>query len=123
MKCEPLIREDILARLIEIAGLPFEAMNSRTEQAIVRLSQEDAESLLSAIRAAAPCPICRGFGYYMRGQQRVPCWPDCGSSVDCREAIAGIADDYMTSEVHHPGYVLIPTERFERLVALPGAKS
>ncbi len=31
------------------------------------------------------------------------------------EAVAGIADDYMTSEHHHPGYVLIPTDKFETL--------
>lgn len=30
-------------------------------------------------------------------------------------AVRGITDDYMTSEVHHPGYVLIPTERFDML--------
>lgn len=33
-------------------------------------------------------------------------------------AISGIADDYMTSEHHHPGYVLIPTEKFELLRAM-----
>jgi hypothetical protein len=35
-----------------------------------------------------------------------------------RAAIAGIADDYMTSENHHPGYVLIPTAKFEALRAM-----
>ena len=30
-------------------------------------------------------------------------------------AVAGIADDYMTSEKHHPGYVLIPVAKFEQL--------
>ncbi|MFD1104191.1 hypothetical protein [Sphingobium olei] len=34
-----------------------------------------------------------------------------------REACEGIADDYMTSEAHHPGYVLIPTAKFEQIVA------
>ncbi len=34
------------------------------------------------------------------------------------DAIASIDADYMTSTEHHPGYVLIPTEMFERLVAL-----
>jgi len=29
--------------------------------------------------------------------------------------ISGIDDDYMTSEKHHPGYVLIPTEKFEKI--------
>jgi len=31
------------------------------------------------------------------------------------QAIVGITEDYVTSENHHPGYVLIPTERFDRL--------
>jgi len=30
-------------------------------------------------------------------------------------AVRGITDDYMTSEAHHPGYVLIPTARFDLL--------
>lgn len=32
------------------------------------------------------------------------------------QALSGLADDYMTSETHHPGYVLIPTAKFEKLV-------
>lgn len=31
------------------------------------------------------------------------------------EACIGISDDYMTSETHHPGYVLIPTEQFNAI--------
>lgn len=31
------------------------------------------------------------------------------------DVIRGISDDYMTSEAHHPGYVLIPTAKFEKL--------
>lgn len=38
--------------------------------------------------------------------------------VALRAAVASIADDYMTSEVHHPGYVLIPTAKFDELSAL-----
>ncbi|ARS27646.1 hypothetical protein [Sphingomonas sp. KC8] len=34
-----------------------------------------------------------------------------------REALEGFADDYITSENHHPGYVLIPTAKFERICA------
>ncbi|WP_294277638.1 hypothetical protein [uncultured Sphingomonas sp.] len=34
------------------------------------------------------------------------------------DAIRGIADDYMTSETHHPGYVLIPSQKFEQLAAV-----
>lgn len=34
-----------------------------------------------------------------------------------RAACTGIDDDYMTSESHHPGHVLIPTDRFERIRA------
>jgi hypothetical protein len=33
-------------------------------------------------------------------------------------AIGSIGDDYMTSEIHHPNYVLIPTATFERLCAI-----
>ncbi len=33
-----------------------------------------------------------------------------------RKAVEGIGDDYMTSEKHHPGYVLIPTFKFEQIV-------
>lgn len=33
------------------------------------------------------------------------------------KAIIGISDDYMTSEKHHPRHVLIPTAKFEELVA------
>lgn len=32
-------------------------------------------------------------------------------------AIAGVSSDFMTSENHHPGYVLIPTAKFEQLRA------
>ncbi|GLK78073.1 hypothetical protein GCM10008171_33270 [Methylopila jiangsuensis] len=34
-----------------------------------------------------------------------------------RDVIKGIADDYMTSEKHHPDYVLIPKEKFEQLLS------
>lgn len=36
------------------------------------------------------------------------------------EAAGGIADDCMTSEHHHPGYVLIPTAKFEAIRAASG---
>lgn len=32
-------------------------------------------------------------------------------------ALGGIEDDYMTSEKHHPAYVLIPVKKFEQLCA------
>lgn len=41
-----------------------------------------------------------------------------GGVEKANSALKGIADDYMTSENHHPGYVLIPTQKFEQLVAL-----
>lgn len=34
-----------------------------------------------------------------------------------RSAVEGIGDDYMTSERHHPGYVLIPTAKFDAILA------
>jgi len=36
------------------------------------------------------------------------------------EAAGGIADDFMTSEHHHPGYVLIPTAKFEAIRTASG---
>lgn len=33
-----------------------------------------------------------------------------------RLACEGIADDYMTSEAHHPNHVLIPTAKFNAIV-------
>lgn len=37
---------------------------------------------------------------------------------EAEKAIEGITDDYMTSETHHPGYVLIPAAKFEQLRAV-----
>lgn len=34
-----------------------------------------------------------------------------------RKVCEGITDDYMTSEAHHPGYVLIPTAKFDAILA------
>jgi hypothetical protein len=39
-------------------------------------------------------------------------------NVSLYVACDGIADDYMTSEKHHPGYVLIPAARFEAITAI-----
>lgn len=38
-----------------------------------------------------------------------------------REALLGVSSDFMTSENHHPGFVLIPTTRFEQLRAAEAA--
>lgn len=43
--------------------------------------------------------------------------PPAADPVGLREAVEGIDDDYMTSEKHHPGYVLIPTAKFEQIVS------
>ena len=43
--------------------------------------------------------------------------PQQQGAVDVARAAAGIDDDYMTSEAHHPGYVLIPTAKFEAIRA------
>ena len=37
------------------------------------------------------------------------------SSSDLQEACQSMLDDNMTSEMHHPGYVLVSTEAFERV--------
>lgn len=43
--------------------------------------------------------------------------PTSGEEMRLREALGDFGDDYMTSEQHHPGYVLIPSEQFERIRA------
>lgn len=35
-------------------------------------------------------------------------------------AVIGIADDYMTSEHHHPDHVLIPKAKFEEILTALG---
>lgn len=40
--------------------------------------------------------------------------------VRLTEALDGFGSDFMTSEKHHPGYVLIPTDQFERVRAALG---
>lgn len=40
-----------------------------------------------------------------------------------RDACDGIDADYMTSEKHHPGYVLIPTVKFQAIIAARQALS
>jgi hypothetical protein len=39
------------------------------------------------------------------------------------DSVRGISDDFMTSDEHHPGFVLIPTARFEQLCAAEKALS
>jgi hypothetical protein len=42
--------------------------------------------------------------------------PDLAREVArLREALGEFGDDYMTSYMHHPGYVLIPVEQFDRV--------
>lgn len=38
--------------------------------------------------------------------------------VELRGAIQAMLDDHMTSETHHPGYVLVPTAAFEKVRAV-----
>lgn len=66
-------------------------------------------------------------GYFKLRDLPIPASPSPATSdgvEGLRKALAGFDDDYMTSEKHHPGYVLIPTEKFERiraaLAAIPG---
>ena len=45
------------------------------------------------------------------------------TSARMRAAVDGIADDYMTSDQHHPDFVLIPTTKFDQIrTALAAAK-
>lgn len=60
--------------------------------------------------AVAECPDCNGTG-------KVEAHPPAAEPVGLRDAVEGIDDDYMTSEKHHPGYVLIPTAKFEQIIA------
>lgn len=39
------------------------------------------------------------------------------AAAGLREACEGIDRDYMTSDEHHPGYVLIPTAKFDAIRA------
>jgi len=62
--------------------------------------------------------------YQERGEVREPMGCPLPGACACptadhllHEALAGIADDYMTSEAHHPGHVLIPVAKFEALCA------
>jgi len=41
-----------------------------------------------------------------------------GQIAELREGLNGFADDYQTSEHHHPDHVLIPKSTFERVAAL-----
>jgi hypothetical protein len=67
---------------------------TREAWAGVRTLMDDADALLSLIgQAQAPAP----------------------ASSELVEALKGFDDDYMTSEAHHPGYVLIPTAKFEAI--------
>ena len=48
------------------------------------------------------------------GTAALPPTIQTGALVD---ALRGVADDYMTSEEHYPGHVLIPTAKFDQLRA------
>lgn len=42
---------------------------------------------------------------------------DASRDAGLREALDGFGDDYITSETHHPNWVLIPTKTFDRIRA------
>lgn len=61
--------------------------------------EKDAEKIIALVRAGSGAePVAE---------------PD----AEIVAALEGIDDDYMTSGKHHPGYVLIPTAKFEALCA------
>jgi hypothetical protein len=51
----------------------------------------------------------------LEGHKVVPLYLHPPESSGLIAACSGIDDDYMTSEKHHPGYVLIPTTKFEAI--------
>lgn len=66
--------------------------------------------------------------WMMSGDHEADQWHrDFAAAIDARhtpsnpdrlvEALRDFGTDYMTSEAHHPGYVLIPTEQFDRIAA------
>jgi len=48
----------------------------------------------------------------------IPFYIALDALVALAASLVGITDDYMTSEQHHPGYVLIPAAKFEQLCAV-----
>lgn len=73
-----------------------------------------------------PCPECGALpcdwvdNPHPPSGSELPTWPELSAYWKVRAeaalaALTGIRDDYMTSEQHHPGYVLIPAERFDAL--------
>lgn len=55
-------------------------------------------------------------GDLITGVDRVYGSPPAPAAEPVAAALSGVGDDFMTSERHHPGYVLIPTAKFEQLV-------
>jgi len=74
-------------------------------------SDEDVFRLLGQLRdVLRPLWASTGFEAQAFAAQR----------SDLVEACSGIDADYMTSEQHHPGHVLIPTAKFEAIIAALG---
>lgn len=70
------------------------------------------EALTEALRKAEKALGEQAMQYLALGGQAI----ELQAQLDAaREALAGIGDDYMTSDKHHPGYVLIPAEKFDHL--------
>jgi hypothetical protein len=68
------------------------------------------------------CPT-NGYGYATE-EEAIAAWntrlsarTPSGGAGEMVAALEGFGDDYLTSEKHHPGYVLIPTEQFDRIRA------
>lgn len=49
-------------------------------------------------------------------------WKAAAEIERFRAAVEGIADDYMTSDIHHPGWVLIPQLKFDAICAAFGTE-
>ncbi|WP_037514282.1 hypothetical protein [Sphingobium xenophagum] len=82
------------------------------------LAQKQAREVMRPRSGSAMAQPPFGQAY---GMSAAPVEPVAGGEA-LREALVsaacdGIADDYMTSEKHHPGYVLIPSAKFEAILA------
>jgi hypothetical protein len=91
----------------------------------------EGEELLAAVLNAAlngewgsyePGMPLRRFVEAIREHRARTALASNGEAKRLREACEGIADDYITSDTHHPNYVLIPTVKFKAICTALGDK-
>jgi hypothetical protein len=100
-----------LAGVRSVASLARPAPEQAPDHANCAVGEAEASTL--------PGEVVKGV--IERAQQIIPEY-QVNWHAAAYQALSGIDDDYMTSERHHPGYVLIPTAKFEQLcAAMPDA--